>query len=47
VQRFVEAAREGDSRVFCTPTDAAGTLAVVIACEAALASGGSVSVPGV
>ena len=48
VQRFVEAAREGNrSRVFCTPTDAAGTLAVVIACEEALASGGSVSVPGV
>jgi myo-inositol 2-dehydrogenase / D-chiro-inositol 1-dehydrogenase len=48
VQRFVEAAREGDgSRVFCTPADAAGTLAVVIACEEALASGGTVSVPGV
>lgn len=48
VQRFIEAAREGDgSRVFCTPADAAGTLAVVIACEEALASGGTVSVPGV
>jgi predicted dehydrogenase len=48
VQRFVEAAREGaGSRVFCTPADAAGTLAVVIACEEALASGGRVSVPGV
>jgi myo-inositol 2-dehydrogenase/D-chiro-inositol 1-dehydrogenase len=48
VQRFLEAAREGDgARVFCTPADAAGTLAVVIACEEALASGGTVSVPGV
>jgi myo-inositol 2-dehydrogenase / D-chiro-inositol 1-dehydrogenase len=48
VQRFVEASREGDaSRVFCTPDDAAGTLAVVIACEEALASRGAVPVPGV
>lgn len=47
VQRFVEAAREGDgARVFCTPDDAAGTLAVVIACEEALAAGGTVPVPG-
>ncbi len=48
VQRFVEAARAGDgSRVFCTPADAAGTLAAVIACEEALASGGTVAVPSV
>jgi hypothetical protein len=32
--------------VFCTPADAAGTLAVVIACEEALASGATVSVLG-
>jgi myo-inositol 2-dehydrogenase / D-chiro-inositol 1-dehydrogenase len=45
---FLDAARDGDgSRVFCTPADAAGTLAVVIACEEALASGGTISVPGV
>jgi hypothetical protein len=48
VKGFVEAARDGDgSRVFCTPAEAAGTLAVVIACEEALASGGTVSVPAV
>jgi myo-inositol 2-dehydrogenase / D-chiro-inositol 1-dehydrogenase len=46
VQRFVEAARDGDrSRVFCTPDDAAGTLAVVIACEEALQTGATASVP--
>src|SRR5204863_6969767 len=46
VQRFVEAAHDGDkAAVFCTPDDAAGTLAVVIACEEALASGGTVAVP--
>jgi myo-inositol 2-dehydrogenase/D-chiro-inositol 1-dehydrogenase len=46
VQRFVEAARDGDKAgVFCTPAEAAGTLAVVIACEEALASGGTVAVP--
>jgi predicted dehydrogenase len=46
VERFLEAAREGDgSRVFCTPTDAAGTLAAVIACEEALQTGATVSVP--
>lgn len=46
VERFVEAARDSDrARVFCTPADAAGTLAVVIACEQALASGGTVPVP--
>jgi myo-inositol 2-dehydrogenase / D-chiro-inositol 1-dehydrogenase len=47
VVRFLDAARDGDgSRVFCAPADAAGTLAVVIACEEALMSGGTVSVPG-
>ena len=46
VERFFEAARNGDKAgVFCTPVDAAGTLAVVIACEEALASGGTVAVP--
>jgi myo-inositol 2-dehydrogenase/D-chiro-inositol 1-dehydrogenase len=46
VRRFLDAARDGDrGRVFCTPVDAAGTLAVVIACEEALASGGTVPVP--
>jgi myo-inositol 2-dehydrogenase/D-chiro-inositol 1-dehydrogenase len=48
VQRFVEAARDGDrSRVFCTPAQAAGTLAVVIACEEALTSGAAVAVPSI
>jgi myo-inositol 2-dehydrogenase / D-chiro-inositol 1-dehydrogenase len=48
VDRFVAAARAGDKTgVFCTPADAAGTLAVVIACEAALASGETVAVPQV
>ncbi|HKP19584.1 MAG TPA: Gfo/Idh/MocA family oxidoreductase [Gaiellaceae bacterium] len=47
VERFLDAARDGDrSRVFCTPEDAAGTLAVVVACEEALAGGGTVPVPG-
>jgi myo-inositol 2-dehydrogenase / D-chiro-inositol 1-dehydrogenase len=46
VERFVAAVHDGDqARVFCTPADAAGTLAVVIACEQALASGGTVPVP--
>jgi predicted dehydrogenase len=46
VRRFFEAAESGDkSRVFCTPQDAAGSLAVVIACEEALASGGTAAVP--
>jgi predicted dehydrogenase len=45
VERFLAAARNGDkTAVFCTPRDAAGTLAVVLACEAALESGGSVPV---
>jgi myo-inositol 2-dehydrogenase/D-chiro-inositol 1-dehydrogenase len=47
VARFLEGAREGDaSRVFCAPADAAGTLAVVIACEEALQTGATVPVPG-
>ena len=46
VARFFEAARDGErSRVFCAPADAAGTLAVVIACEEALQTGATVSVP--
>jgi myo-inositol 2-dehydrogenase / D-chiro-inositol 1-dehydrogenase len=45
VRRFLDAARDGDpERVFCTPRDALGTLAAVLACERALASGGTVSV---
>jgi myo-inositol 2-dehydrogenase / D-chiro-inositol 1-dehydrogenase len=45
VRRFLEAAAAGDrARVFCTPRDALGTLAAVVACERALESGGTVSV---
>ena len=45
IDRFLEAARTADrARVFCTPEDAARTLAVAAACEAALASGGPVAV---
>jgi predicted dehydrogenase len=45
IARFLEAARSGDgSRVFCTPADAARTLAVAAACERALASGETVAV---
>jgi predicted dehydrogenase len=45
IDRFLEAARAGDqSRVFCTPRDAARTLAVAAACEQALASGATVPV---
>jgi myo-inositol 2-dehydrogenase/D-chiro-inositol 1-dehydrogenase len=47
VRRFLDAARSGDkSAVFCTPAHAAGSLAVVIACEEALATGMTVPVPG-
>ena len=43
IDRFLEAARSGDrTRVVCTPADAAGTLAVALACERALASGETV-----
>jgi myo-inositol 2-dehydrogenase / D-chiro-inositol 1-dehydrogenase len=45
VERFLAAARNGDqASVFCTARDAAGTLAAVIACEQALAGGGTVPV---
>ena len=45
LERFLAAARDDDAtRVFCTPRDAAGTLAVVVACEEALATGGTVQV---
>ena len=45
IDRFLAAIAAGDrSRVFCTPRDAAGTLAVANACERALASGETVSV---
>ncbi len=47
IARFLEAAEAGDpSRVFCTPADAASTLAVAVACEQALAKGEAVPVPG-
>jgi myo-inositol 2-dehydrogenase/D-chiro-inositol 1-dehydrogenase len=46
VARFITSAREGNKKgVFCSPADAAGTLAVAVACEEALLSGGTVSVP--
>ena len=45
IARFIDSARTGDpSHVFCTPTDAARTLAVAIACERALHSGDTVAV---
>src|SRR5437763_8333120 len=48
VERFFSAAREGDATsVFCTPRDAAGTLAAVVACEQALDAGGTVAVESV
>lgn len=46
VSRFVAAARQRNRNgVFCAPADAAGTLAVAIACEDALKGGGTVAVP--
>jgi myo-inositol 2-dehydrogenase / D-chiro-inositol 1-dehydrogenase len=46
IARFIEAARSSDKKaVFCSPSDAAGTLAVAVACEEALLSGGTVQVP--
>jgi predicted dehydrogenase len=46
VVRFIDAAREGNPHgIFCSPTDAAGTLAVAIACEEALVNGATVTVP--
>lgn len=48
IARFLEAVEAGDpTRVFCSPADAAGTLAVAVACEEALASGRTVPVPAV
>ena len=45
IERFLEAARSGDrSRVFCPPGDAVRTLAVALACEHALETGGRVAV---
>ena len=45
IARFLDAARGGEKRaVFCTPADAAQTLAVANACEQALATGGTVAV---
>jgi predicted dehydrogenase len=45
VNRFLEAVRAGDpTRVACPPSDALRTLAVVAACERALASGEQVAV---
>ena len=45
IDRFFEAVRTGDpALVFCTPRDAARTLAVANACERALASGETVDV---
>jgi len=45
VERFLEAAAAADpARVFCTPRDAAGTLATVVACEQALVDGRTVPV---
>jgi len=45
VERFLAAARDGDgARVFCTPRDAFGTLAAVLACEEALVTGAAVPV---
>jgi myo-inositol 2-dehydrogenase/D-chiro-inositol 1-dehydrogenase len=46
VARFLESARKGDKRgVFCSPADAAGSLAVAVACEDALVSGKTEKVP--
>jgi myo-inositol 2-dehydrogenase / D-chiro-inositol 1-dehydrogenase len=48
VARFIESARAGRREgVFCTPQDAAGTLAVATACEEALRTGGTVRVPNI
>jgi myo-inositol 2-dehydrogenase / D-chiro-inositol 1-dehydrogenase len=44
--RFIEAAREHKrEHVFCSPQDAAGTLAVAVACEEALTTGTTIPVP--
>jgi predicted dehydrogenase len=44
VRRFLDAAGGGAEPVFCTPREAAGTLATVLACEVALSTGGTVAV---
>jgi myo-inositol 2-dehydrogenase / D-chiro-inositol 1-dehydrogenase len=45
ISRFLESARTGDrGLVFCSPADAVKTLAVALACERALESGGRVDV---
>jgi predicted dehydrogenase len=45
IGRFIDAARSGDrNAVFCSPADAARTLAVARACEEALATGATVEV---
>ncbi len=44
IDRFLEVARSGDaSRTFCPPQDAIRTLAVALACERALETGGRVA----
>jgi myo-inositol 2-dehydrogenase/D-chiro-inositol 1-dehydrogenase len=46
VSRFLQAARDRDrNAIFCSASDAAGTLAVAVACEEALTSGATVRVP--
>jgi predicted dehydrogenase len=48
VRRFLEAARDGrPESVFCTPADAARTLAVAVAAERALASGATEAVDAI
>jgi myo-inositol 2-dehydrogenase / D-chiro-inositol 1-dehydrogenase len=47
VRRFLEAAAGGTEPVFCTPRQAAGTLATVLACEEALSTGGTVAVESI
>jgi predicted dehydrogenase len=44
VRRFLEAVGGGADPVFCTPREAACTLATVLACEEALSTGGTVAV---
>jgi predicted dehydrogenase len=46
LEGFIKTAQKGDKNgVFCPPANAAGTLAVAVACEEALESGGTVPVP--
>lgn len=48
VSRFLEAVRRGEpERVFATPADATRTLAVAVAAEEALASGGTATVESI